>query len=50
MSSSGTGGPTRSTSLSEETMTTKLSAAAATAFSRVWAAPPPFTTHPEGAT
>ena len=40
----------RSTSLSEETMTTKRSAAAATIFSRVCAAPPPFTSQPSGAT
>src|SRR3954454_18342913 len=49
-SSSGTGGASRSTSLSEETITMNRSAAAATAFSRVWAAPPPFTSQPDGAT
>ena len=37
-SSSGTGGTSRSTILSDETITMKRSAAAATAFSRVWAA------------
>ena len=31
-------------------MTTKRSDAAATSFSRVWAAPPPFTSQPDGAT
>src|SRR3954453_20484930 len=49
-SSSGTGGASRSTSLSEETITINRSAAARTAFSRVWAAPPPFTSQPDGAT
>ena len=36
----------RSTSLSDETITTKRSAAAATIFSRVCAPPPPFTIQP----
>ena len=48
-SSSGTGGAERQhTGLDESAMTTKRSAAAATIFSRVWAAPPPFTSHPSG--
>ncbi len=49
-SSSGIGGRTRSTTFSDETITTKRSAAAATIFSRVWAPPPPFTTHELGVT
>ena len=40
----------RSTVLFEPTMTTNRSAAAARAFSRVWAAPPPLTSQPDGAT
>ena len=49
-SSSGIGGASRSTSLSDPTITTKRSAAAATAFSRVCAAPPPLTSQPAGST
>src|SRR6266542_2048597 len=45
-SSSGTGGRSRSTGLSEEAMTTKRWAAAARIFSRVWAAPPPLISQP----
>ena len=41
-SSSGTGACSRATGLSEDTMTTKRSAAAATIRSRVWAPPPPL--------
>ena len=36
--------------MSDEAITTNRSAAAATIFSRVWAAPPPFTSHPAGST
>ena len=38
-----------STGLEESAITTKRSAAAATIFSRVWAAPPPLTSQPSGA-
>ena len=49
-SSRGTGGAKRWTNLFEETITTNWSAAAATIFSRVWAPPPPLTSHPDGST
>ena len=47
-SSRGTGAWTAATGLDESAMTTKRSAAAATIFSRVWAAPPPLTNQPSG--
>ena len=44
------GGPSASTTLSDEAMTTKRAEAAATTFSRVCAPPPPLMTQPSGAT
>ncbi len=49
-SSSGTGPRRASTGLLESAMTTKRSAAAATIFSRRWAAPPPLISQPSGVT
>jgi hypothetical protein len=48
--SSGMGGWSAPTGLEESTTTTKRSAETPTSFSRVWAAPPPFTSQPSGAT